>query len=81
MLIPSIFVYISDFDNIENPIEQEIPLRKYQKELAREGCDGENCIIIAPTNSGKTWVACRIIQVGSFRKYVYKFCKIGFFVI
>ena len=60
------FLYFVDFDNIENPIESEIPLREYQKELALDGCEGENVIIIAPTNSGKTWVACRIIQVRMF---------------
>ena len=60
------FLYFVDIDNIENQIVSEIPLREYQKELALDGCEGENVIIIAPTNSGKTWVACRIIQVRTF---------------
>ena len=57
--------FILDLDDAESDDEQVIPLRGYQKELAKEGCEGENVIILAPTNSGKTWVACKIIQVVS----------------
>lgn len=32
-------------------------LRNYQKELAEPGCQGSNCIICAPTGSGKTFTA------------------------
>jgi len=52
--------------DVDDPIPLEdfdIELRGYQEELAREGCSGKNAIVIAPTNSGKTRVACRIIQV------------------
>lgn len=57
------FLFYSDFDNIKNKIETEIELREYQKELSVDGCEGENVVVLAPTNSGKTWVACKIIQV------------------
>lgn len=59
------FFSFSDVNNIETQTETEIPLRSYQHELAEIGCQGENVIILAPTNSGKTYVACRIIQVRS----------------
>ncbi|XP_045159837.2 ATP-dependent RNA helicase DHX58-like [Mercenaria mercenaria] len=51
----------TDLDEITNPEEHEIELRGYQKKLAKKGCEGENVIIMAPTNSGKTKVACQIV--------------------
>ncbi|XP_052772382.1 ATP-dependent RNA helicase DHX58-like [Mya arenaria] len=46
-----------------NGDDVDISLRGYQEELAKEGCEGKNVIVVAPTNSGKTRVACRIMQV------------------
>ena len=37
-------------------------IREYQKELAAPGIQGRNCIIVAPTGTGKTLVACMIIS-------------------
>lgn len=34
-----------------------VTLRNYQRELAEPGCQGSNCIICAPTGSGKTFTA------------------------
>ncbi|XP_053394123.1 ATP-dependent RNA helicase DHX58-like isoform X2 [Mercenaria mercenaria] len=52
----------TDVDYIDAD-DEDIPLREYQKELAKEGSEGENVIVLAPTNTGKTRVACSIIQV------------------
>lgn len=42
---------------------KKFELRPYQQELAERALRGDNCVIIAPTGSGKTHVAIRIIQV------------------
>lgn len=49
----------------EGDAEQREPvtLRKYQQELAEAGLEGKNCMIVAPTGSGKTQVALKIIEV------------------
>lgn len=41
---------------------KKFELRPYQQELAERALRGDNCVIIAPTGSGKTHVAIRIIQ-------------------
>lgn len=51
-------------------VDKDIKLREYQKELAKEGCEGENVIVMAPTNTGKTRVAWSIIQVHSLMSVV-----------
>ena len=53
---------------LTNPMDVEVQLpdnnvvREYQKELAAPGIQGRNCIIVAPTGTGKTLVACMIIS-------------------
>lgn len=42
--------------------DEDISLRDYQKELAEAAIKGKNVIIVAPTGSGKTRVALKIIQ-------------------
>lgn len=44
-------------------MDVDVELREYQKELAKRGCEGNNVIVMAPTNTGKTRVAFRIMQV------------------
>ncbi|OWF42874.1 ATP-dependent RNA helicase DDX58 [Mizuhopecten yessoensis] len=43
-------------------IGSDLSLYRYQEELAKPGLEGHNSIVIAPTNSGKTHVAIRIMQ-------------------
>lgn len=50
---------VSDFE-IQLPNGSAI--REYQKELAAPGIQGKNCIVVAPTGTGKTLVACMIIS-------------------
>jgi hypothetical protein len=49
----------------ENIVIEELVLRNYQLELAEKAKEGESCIIVAPTGSGKTIVAIDIIRVGT----------------
>ncbi|XP_060562666.1 antiviral innate immune response receptor RIG-I-like [Ruditapes philippinarum] len=56
------FNIVTDEDEV-GADDKDVELREYQKELAKEGCEGENVIVMAPTNTGKTRVAWRIMQV------------------
>ena len=52
----------------ENKEKEALNLRSYQQELAAPGLQGKNCIIVAPTGSGKTHVALKIMQVSLIKK-------------
>lgn len=46
------------------PVEaMELMLRSYQTELAQKAMEGKNCLVVAPTGSGKTHVALAIVKV------------------
>ena len=55
----------SEEDNEALDFEEpdDLILEDFQKELAEPCCQGENRIILAPTNSGKTYVAMAIVKV------------------
>lgn len=42
---------------------ETLQLRPYQEELAEPAVNGHNSVIVAPTGSGKTFVALYITQV------------------
>jgi hypothetical protein len=56
-------IYTTDVDVRKDVEDTPIDLRDYQMELAQKGREGKNVIIVSPTNTGKTRVACKIIQV------------------
>ena len=53
----------------ERNFEVSVKPREYQKELAAPGLNGENYIVVAPTNSGKTLVAAVVIANHLKKKY------------
>ncbi|CAC5422567.1 DDX58 [Mytilus coruscus] len=67
----------SDTDN--EIVKEELRLRGYQMELAKPALDRKNCIIVAPTGSGKTYVALKIIQ-DHMEKTTGRFPKVVFLV-
>lgn len=56
-------VMILEPDGTPDNVDENITLREYQKELAVPAFSGKNVLIVAPTGSGKTRVALKIIQV------------------
>jgi len=42
---------------------EDLHLRSYQLELAQKAMNGKNCVIVAPTGSGKTHIALAIAKV------------------
>ncbi|XP_060069486.1 antiviral innate immune response receptor RIG-I-like [Ylistrum balloti] len=54
--------YQMDKESDDPTSHETLKLRDYQMELAQSGLNGRNCIIVAPTGSGKTHVALKIIQ-------------------
>ena len=51
-----------DSDDDMTP-KDPLMMRDYQMELAENGLNGHNCVIVAPTGSGKTHVALKIVKV------------------
>ena len=71
VLMPTLFVQVTvDKPEItyafvcavSNSVTEPLVLRGYQEELMQKAVHGNNCLIIAPTGSGKTLVAVAIAQ-------------------
>ena len=67
LFINNLFIEIpfDDMDSCRNNFEIQLDcnaIREYQKELAAPGIEGKNCIVVAPTGTGKTLVGCLIIS-------------------
>ncbi|CAI4232024.1 unnamed protein product [Auanema sp. JU1783] len=60
--------------------ENPIVLRSYQKELARDAVSGKNCVVSAPTGSGKTIIAAHIVKEHILKRYGKSYYKVLFLV-
>ncbi|WAR21602.1 DDX58-like protein [Mya arenaria] len=71
-----------DYPSIETDLveDKDIELRDYQYELAAPAIEGKNVVIVAPTGSGKTRVAIKIIQEHIRRQLGHGIPKVIFLV-
>ena len=53
---------------------EELQLRSYQQELTQKAMNGKNCVIVAPTGSGKTHVALAIAKVCNTGEIISVIC-------
>ena len=76
--VPKVSMPLKKTEPFHIQLEQGHAIRNYQHELAEPGLQGENCMIVAPTGSGKTLVGAIVITDHLNKNMNNPRCHVGF---